>query len=269
MNEYLKSDCRSCFGLCCVALPYAKSADFPVDKESGEPCRNLCSDNSCSIHIQLRDKGFSGCVSYECFGAGQHVSQILYGGNDWRSNGACAGEMFTVFPIVQQLHEMLWYLDQAMHIQETKHFRPLLKAAYDQTLDMANLSPEEIMGLDISSHRIGINDLFIKTSEVYRKGIVSNGKKKKGIGQDFLGANLKGANLKGANLRGALLIAADLNGADLRKADLIGADLRDANLSGANLEGCLFLTQSQVNSARGNIHTRLPAYLRKPGHWMV
>ena len=40
----LVPDCGSCFGLCCVALPFAASADFPVDKPAGQPCGNLRSD---------------------------------------------------------------------------------------------------------------------------------------------------------------------------------------------------------------------------------
>ncbi|MNH47753.1 Pentapeptide repeats (8 copies) [compost metagenome] len=65
-----------------------------------------------------------------------------------------------------------------------------------------------------------------------------------------------------------MLIAANLRGADLRKVDFIGADLRDADLSDANLTGSIFLTQAQVNSARGNKHTRLPRYLNTPDHWL-
>ena len=64
------------------------------------------------------------------------------------------------------------------------------------------------------------------------------------------------------------MIAANLIGADLRLADLIGADLRDADLSGANLTGCIFLTQAQVNSAKGNKDTKLPRYLNVPSHWL-
>jgi uncharacterized protein YjbI with pentapeptide repeats len=70
-----------------------------------------------------------------------------------------------------------------------------------------------------------------------------------------------------ANLRGAYLIGADLRGADLRQADLIGADLRDADLRGADLTGALFLTQSQVNAARGDQTTRLPVAVTRPSHW--
>ena len=84
--NHLRADCVNCFGLCCVALPYAKSADFPFDKDGGTPCRNLQSNYLCSIHTDLRKNGFRGCSAYECFGAGQKVSQVIYSGKDWRTN---------------------------------------------------------------------------------------------------------------------------------------------------------------------------------------
>ncbi|MNP79433.1 Pentapeptide repeats (8 copies) [compost metagenome] len=64
------------------------------------------------------------------------------------------------------------------------------------------------------------------------------------------------------------MIACDLRNADLRHADLIGADLRDADLGGADLTGSIFLTQSQLNAAKGNSRTRLPAHLNLPEHWL-
>ncbi|THE09455.1 pentapeptide repeat-containing protein [Bacillus timonensis] len=264
MNDYLKSDCTNCFGLCCVALPFAKSADFPLSKGSGEPCRNLCSDNSCKIHDHLREKGFRGCVSYECFGAGQHVSQLIYRGQDWRNDSERAIEMFAVFSLVQQLHEMLWYLDQALRLKETQSFHLSLQDMYTETVQLTEKAPEEILNLDIGAHRSKVNQLLLKTSEVYRKGFPQ----KKSRGLDYVGANLKRANLQGVSLRGALMIAANLSHADLRKADFIGADLRDADLGNANLTGALFLTQSQLNGANGNVHTKIPDYLKRPDHWV-
>jgi uncharacterized protein YjbI with pentapeptide repeats len=53
----------------------------------------------------------------------------------------------------------------------------------------------------------------------------------------------------------------------LRRADLIGADLRDTNLSGANLTDSIFLTQAQVNAAKGDRQTKLPDKLKTPDHW--
>jgi uncharacterized protein YjbI with pentapeptide repeats len=263
MNDYLTSDCKNCFGLCCVALPYAKSADFPINKDGGEPCRNLCSDNCCRIHDQLSEKGFHGCVSYECFGAGQHVSRNIYDGGDWRNNSERAKEMFAVFPLVQQLHEILWYLYQALGLRETRAFHLNLKDVYEETVKLTKIAPEEILKLDIVAHRSKVNVLLLKTSEVYRKDFIKEGKRKR----DYIGANLKGTNLQGVSLRGTLMIGANLSHADLRKADLIGTDLRGADLSNANLTGAIFLTQSQLNSAKGNVHTKIPDFLEKPIRW--
>lgn len=50
-------------------------------------------------------------------------------------------------------------------------------------------------------------------------------------------------------------------------ADLIGADLRGADLSGADLTGSIFLTQAQLNAAKGDSATKLPAALTRPAHW--
>ncbi|WP_066254564.1 pentapeptide repeat-containing protein [Neobacillus drentensis] len=266
-NIYLKnlsSDCENCFGLCCVALPYAISADFAVDKEAGTPCPNLQSDYSCKIHKKLREKGFKGCVGYECFGAGQKVSQVTFGGNDWRDNPDLAKEMFDVFPIMQQLHEMLCYLNEALSIEEARPIFKELRSALANTEKLTNLSAQSILELDIPAHRGKVNDLLFRTSEHARARVSTKKDVKR---RDFLGAKLKGANLRGANLRGALLIAADLRKADMRVADLIGADLRDADLHGANLAGCLFLTQAQINSAKGDRTTKLPRALRIPDHW--
>ncbi|GGF85607.1 pentapeptide repeat-containing protein [Paenibacillus aceti] len=267
MNKNLQSDCERCFGLCCVALAYVKSADFAFDKMDGVPCPNLCSDHRCGIHAHLRDKGFHGCITYECFGAGQHISQETYNGNDWRENPELSQEMFAIFPIVQQLHEMLYYLDQALNLQETSSIRSELQTIYERTLALTKLSPAEILNLDVPAHRAIVNPLLQKTSELVRKGD-SQSHKNSMQHQDFIGANLQGANLQGMNLRGALLIAANLRHADLRKADFIGADLRDADLSDADLVGSIFLTQAQVNSAKGNKNTRLPHNLQIPDHWL-
>ncbi|WP_226669822.1 pentapeptide repeat-containing protein [Metabacillus litoralis] len=272
-QNHLKADCEKCFGLCCVALPYAKSSDFAHDKDSGTPCSHLQSDFRCGIHRKLRNKGYKGCTVYECFGAGQKVSQILYKGKDWRENPTSQNEMFSVFPIMQQLHEMICYLNEAIHRKETITIYHELHRVLEKTEALTFLSTDEILALDIPSHRAMVNNLLLKTSELVRSKVKfdTNHIKQKNIrkGNDFVGANLRGANFRGSNLRGALLIASDLREADLRMTDLIGADLRDANLSGANLRGSIFLTQAQINSANGDKSTKLPDSLSMPNHWIM
>ncbi|WP_328407914.1 pentapeptide repeat-containing protein [Streptomyces violaceus] len=262
----LRGDCERCFGLCCVALPFARSADFAVDKDAGTPCRNLQEDHRCGIHARLRQKGFTGCTVYDCFGAGQQVSQITFGGRDWRSEPPeQARRMFDVFPVVRQLHELLWYLTEALALSAARPIHADLRTALEKTEELTDGSPEELAELDVAAHRQEINVLLLRTSELARAG--TKGRKKNRRGADLMGARLKGADLRGANLRGAYLIAADLTGADLRGADLIGADLRDADLTNADLTGALFLTQPQLNAARGSAGTRLPESVTRPGHW--
>ncbi|UOK56710.1 pentapeptide repeat-containing protein [Bacillus sp. OVS6] len=53
----------------------------------------------------------------------------------------------------------------------------------------------------------------------------------------------------------------------MRLTDLIGADFRDADIRGADLTESIFLTQPQMNSAKGDRNTKLPGTLRVPDHW--
>ncbi|MER5911290.1 pentapeptide repeat-containing protein [Streptomyces sp. NPDC001982] len=262
----LRGDCARCFGLCCVALPFAASADFALDKPAGTPCRNLADDHRCGIHAELRQKGFTGCTVYDCFGAGQKVSQVTFGGQDWRTGtGEDARRMFDVFPVVRQLHELLWYLTEALGLPAARSLHADLRESLDATERLTRRSAGELAALDVAAHRQEVNVLLLRTSELARAGV--RGKKKDRRGADLIGARLKGADLRGASLRGAYLIAADLTGADLRGADMIGADLRDADLTDADLTGAFFLTQPQLNAARGSIGTRLPESVTYPVHW--
>ncbi|MED7822831.1 pentapeptide repeat-containing protein [Streptomyces chiangmaiensis] len=262
----LRADCGRCFALCCVALPFARSADFAVDKDAGTPCRNLGEDFRCGVHAELRPRGFFGCTVYDCFGAGQKVSQITFGGRDWRSGGPeHARRMFDVFPVVRQLHEMLWYLTEALSLPAARPVGGELGRLLQETERLTVLTPEELGELDVGTHRQKVNVLLLRTSELVRSGSGRRATDRRGA--DLIGARLKGADLRGTSLRGALLIAADLTAADLRGADLIGADLRDADLTEADLTGAFFLTQPQINAARGSVGTRLPASVTRPGHW--
>ncbi|MDQ0994477.1 pentapeptide repeat-containing protein [Streptomyces sp. V3I7] len=262
----LRGDCSRCFGLCCVALPFAASADFAFDKSAGKPCVNLRGDHRCGIHAELRPKGFTGCTVYDCFGAGQKVSQITFGGRDWRTGSkADARRMFEVFPVVRQLHELLRYMAEALTLPAVRPLRGELRALREETERLTRLAPEELATLDVAAHREDVSQLLLRASESARAGV--RGKRKDRRGADLLGARLKGADLRGISLRGACLIAADLTGADLRGADLIGADLRDADLTDADLTGAFFLTQPQVDAARGSAGTRLPGSVTRPVHW--
>lgn len=267
----LLADCENCFGLCCVALPFAATADFAMDKDAGQPCPNLQADFRCGIHNDLRQRGFRGCTVYDCFGAGQKVSQITFGGRDWRQAPETAKPMFEAFPVMRQLHEMLWYLTEALTLQTARSIHGAIRLAINETERLTRLSPEALMELDVAAHRAEVGALLLQASELVRAEALrrqkGSPKRKMTRGADLIGANLRGADLRGANLRGAYLIAADLGRADLRAADLLGADLRDADLGGADLTGSIFLIQAQLNAAKGDANTKLPPSLDRPSHW--
>ncbi|MEW2301512.1 pentapeptide repeat-containing protein [Streptomyces sp. NPDC006655] len=262
----LRGDCSRCFGLCCVALPFTASADFAVSKPAGTPCRNLGGDHRCGIHAELRQRGFPGCTVYDCFGAGQRVSQVTFGGQDWRTGSAQqARRMFDAFPVVRQLHELLWYLTAALDLPAARLVHAELRVLSETVEALALGTPGELAALDVAARRREADVLLLRASELARAGV--RGRRKDRRGADLMGARLKGADLRGVSLRGAYLIAADLTGADLRDTDLIGADLRDADLTDADLTGAFFLTQPQTDAARGSAGTRLPESVTRPVHW--
>ncbi|MFC0600186.1 pentapeptide repeat-containing protein [Streptomyces palmae] len=262
----LRADCGDCFGLCCVALPFAASADFAVNKAAGTPCANLRADFGCGIHARLRDKGFSGCTVFDCFGAGQKISQLTFAGQDWRRHPENAPAMFAAFPVMRQLHELLWYVTESLTRPEARPVHAELRRTRAELDRLTRGTAEELAELDVPAIRARTNELLVRTGELVRAAVPGR-KKRNHRGADLIGARLTRADLRGANLRGAYLIAADLRGADLRSADLIGADLRDADLTGADLTGAVFLTQSQLNAARGDTTTRIPDGLEPPAHW--
>ncbi|WP_329000207.1 pentapeptide repeat-containing protein [Kribbella sp. NBC_00709] len=259
----LRADCGQCAGLCCVALTLTASADFAIDKPAGEPCPNLKHDFRCGIHTRLRDGGFPGCTVYDCFGAGQKVTQVTYGGRDWRQAADFGAQMFEVFSVVRLLHELLWYLTEALELAPSLDGE--LRRALDGTEQLALGSAESLTALDVVAHRARINDLLLRTSELVRARVSPRLLNRRGA--DLMGADLRGADLRGADLRSAYLIGADLRRADLTSADLIGADLRDTDLRGAHLARSIFLTQMQLNATHGDTATTLPDRLTRPPHW--
>lgn len=143
----------------------------------------------------------------------------------------------------------------------------------NETGRLTHLSPDALMELEVAAHRADINTLLLKTSELVRAEFGRGQKahlgrrKTLGRGADLMGVDLRKTNLKGANLRGAYLIAADLRGADLSGTDLIGADFRDTDIRGADLTKSIFLTQAQINVAKGDTSTKLPSSLTRPIYW--
>jgi hypothetical protein len=247
----LRADCTRCVALCCVLPAFGASADFAIDKPAGTPCPNLGAGHACTIHDRLRPSGFPGCTAYDCFGAGQ-ATVAAFGGERRRVPG-----MAPVFGTLRVLHELLAYLREAAERVADPDLRAEVRAALVRTGELAGGDAGALAALDPGPHRAEVAGLLRRVSEHLRGG--PGRRARPG----------PGADLRAADLRGASLLGADLRGADLRGADLTGADLRAADLSGADLSGALFVVQAQLDAARGDAATRLPAGLTRPAHWRL
>ena len=255
MSTRFRADCINCAGLCCAALPFSASADFAIDKPEDVACPNLDNRFFCTIHVDLRERGFQGCATFDCFGAGQHVTQAVFDGSDWRAEPRHAQAMFATFRRYRELFEVLRLLDEAADLAPTPAMADEVRALFDD-LDAApgTTDPDE------ARRRAGT--VLAEVSAAIR---VPAGPDQRGT--DHTGSRWRGADLRRASFRGSLLIGADLRDADLRLADLLGADLRGARLAGADLSDAIFLTQPQVSAASGDRRTKLPGHIAPPPHW--
>jgi hypothetical protein len=251
----LVADCDQCFALCCVLLPFSAVSGFGIDKPGGTPCPNLAADDRCRIHATLRRDGWPGCAAFDCFGAGQQVSQVTYAGVSWREHEDL-GEMAAVLSVMRMLHEML------THLAEVARRSPDPAAAVlsEEVVALTYATPTELLALDLDDLHERVGGALTAAGARLRTGPDRRGR-------DLAGQDLRERELHDADLRGAVLIRADLRDVDLGCADLLGADLRDADLRGADLRGVLFLSLAQVNAAVGDDLTVLPEHLTRPSHW--
>lgn len=268
----LQANCVHCFGICCVALFFSKSDGFPTNKDAGTPCTYLASDFRCSVHERLEELGCQGCIAFDCFGAGQKMAQVSFQGQDWRTSPATEKYMVQLFSVMRQLHEMLWYLTEAQTYCVADPVNDAIRSMLKETELLTQSVSDALLCLDIAAHRAKVNALLLKTSELIRAeeshNIKSKQSKLSGRRANLAGADLRKTDLRGADLRGTLLIAANLQGANFSRTDFIGADFRDANVKGADFSRSLFLTQAQINVAKGDVSTKLPPFITKPEHWL-
>jgi uncharacterized protein YjbI with pentapeptide repeats len=202
---------------------------------------------------------------FDCFGAGQQVTQVTFGGQDWRRDPETAASMFDVFTVMRQLHELLWYLTEAQTLVPGGVLRLDVDDARDRTERHTQSGADQLAGFDAAGYRLQVGALLGRVSDFVRTPLghpITDHR-----GADLVQASFRGADLRGASLRGAYLIGADLRGSDLSHADLLGADLRAADLRGADLGTSIFLTRPQLEAARGDARTIIPASHTRPTHW--
>lgn len=269
------ADCARCVGLCCVALPYARSADFPESKVADVPCRHLgtpASPVACAIHDRLGARGWRGCVAFHCAGAGPHVVHTTYGGRSWRDETGdapaeesrdrargdavppLATEQFAAFRVLVGVFEVGAYVAEARALAAPggaaadPGLSDELAAVAVRVEAVAARPGRELRPTDPAELRALAGPLLRRTAGAVRSHVtaarpasrLARQLSRRAPGADLAGRDLRGADLRGADLTGALLLGADLSGADLAGATLLGADLRGARLRGPELRAAIF-----------------------------
>lgn len=169
--------------------------------------------------------------------------------------------MFASFAVMRNLHELLWYLTEALDLAPSMHDE--VSGEVKKVSALTRGDAESLASLDIAELRGEANAVLVRVSELVR------GEGPDYRGAELIGADLRGADLRSANLRGARLIGANLRNADLRGADFTGTDFRGADIRGANFTGAIFLLQAQLDAANGDAATVPPSALSRPAHWSL
>lgn len=264
-----KSKCDACLGLCCVALFFSKTDGFPHDKKAGEPCQHLSTIHKCDVYQNLKQLGYNGCISFECFGAGQKISRFTFANQDWRIKLEISKNMFESFQVIRQLHEMIQYVAEAIQRIETITIHDRLTETLLKLIDTTNRSSEELTELNLDVLHNEVDILLMEASKLVLgdENKLPKNIRKLGRSMDLIGKDLRQVELRNTNLRSSLMIASTFQGVDFGSSNFLGADIRDALIQDADLSRCLFLTQAQVNSAKGNSGTKLPKTCTQPKHW--
>jgi hypothetical protein len=92
-----RADCSACCGLCCVVPDQLAEQGFRHDKPAETPCAYLNGLHRCSIHATRHIHGYKACEGFDCFGAGQWITQHLFGGANWRHSSDLARQMFSAY----------------------------------------------------------------------------------------------------------------------------------------------------------------------------
>jgi hypothetical protein len=112
----LSADCSRCLGLCCRHLAIDRSPSFGFDKPAGVACPNLSTDHRCTIHARRVELGFSGCVGYDCAGAGQHAT-ALFSDYELSLDAGTTRELGDAFVQLREVHELLVLLQATGGLQ--------------------------------------------------------------------------------------------------------------------------------------------------------
>lgn len=149
----LKPDCSRCAALCCVAFPFDKGEDFALDKAGNEPCPHLGAGHACQIHTEREAKGFHGCIRYDCKGAGQRVTQELFGGRSWQDEPELLAPMCDAMRRMQSVHSELVMMDTLARLPLTPEELVVYESILSELQPEDGFTPETLADVRIADIR--------------------------------------------------------------------------------------------------------------------
>jgi hypothetical protein len=143
-----------------VALGFERSEWFSFDKASDVSCPHLLPQNRCAVHASRARRGLSGCVNYDCYGAGQRVTQELFGGLSWREQPALAPSMFEAFRVMRRVHELRLLLHEAGRLALPRPRAELREQLLARLEPTAGWTREGVQGLDVERCQADVHDFL-------------------------------------------------------------------------------------------------------------
>jgi hypothetical protein len=142
---------------------------FAFDKPPHSACTHLTLENRCEIHASLAARGFPGCVSFDCYGAGQRVTQEL-NGMSWRTSDETAVQnLFSAYTCFLALHRLMAMLALA----EATVSPPLdtqMRLKREQLNDLCRSEEAKSGSLDIAALQTDVLKLVRKDYGRIRSG---------------------------------------------------------------------------------------------------
>ena len=77
------------------------------------------------------------------------MAQVTFGGRDWRSSPALRDCMFAVFPVMGRLHELLYYLTEALSMPAASPMRASIESARSEISSLTELDADSLLALDL------------------------------------------------------------------------------------------------------------------------
>lgn len=153
----LRGDCARCRGLCCVGLAFDRSEWFAFDKEANESCQHLTQGFRCGIHGELAARGQAGCAAYDCYGAGQRITQDLFAGVCWRNRPETSALVLEAFRRLKRVHELRLLLHEAgrltlPRLQTAERERLLAQLEPTPDFSRESLAALELTALETAVH---------------------------------------------------------------------------------------------------------------------